>query len=402
MKILLTNPTNNQNSKNLGLALLQSRRLEKYVTTIHFNTKKFYFKILPKFLKNELKKRDFSLFGSKIISSTPLKEIIRVFLIKLKINKIPNVLNDKQIFIDVDKFSAKYINSNITHVYSYQNCALKTFLEAKQRKIKRIYELPTVYWKEHNNIIKNEIKKNPQFKKALLETNFYPNIVKQKLLDKELSMAELIIVPSQYAKKTLKLYNGKLSKIKVIPYGFPKTCSINKKNWFDGKRKLKILYAGSLNQNKGISYLVDVINKLYFDKIEVEIIGNGPLKGYIEKNIPFAKFLSSISNERLLNKMKNNDIFISPTLFEGFGLTLSEAMSQGALVMTTKNTFLGDLKNKNIFIEIDINNINKIINNINKLIKKPSLLKKIAVRGIRYAKSNSWEKYRRNVIKEIY
>jgi riboflavin synthase len=70
--------------------------------------------------------------------------------------------------------------------------------------------------------------------------------------------------------------------------------------------------------------------------------------------------------------------------------------------MTTKNTFLGDLKNKNIFIEIDINNINKIINNINKLIKKPSLLKKIAVRGIRYAKSNSWEKYRRNVIKEIY
>ena len=401
MKVLLTNPTSNQNSKNLGLALLQSRRLEKYVTTIHFNTRKFYFKILPKFLKNELRKRDFSLFGSKIISSTPLKEIIRVFLIKLKINKIPYDLN-KQIFIDVDKFSAKYINSNITHVYSYQNCALKTFLEAKQRKIKRIYELPTVYWKEHNNIIKNEIKKNPQFKKALLETNFYPNIVKQKLLDKELSMAELIIVTSQYAKKTLKLYNGKLSKIKVIPYGFPKTCSINKKNWFDGKRKLKILYAGSLNQNKGISYLVDVINKLYFDKIEVEIIGNGPLKGYIEKNIPFAKFLSSISNERLLNKMKNNDIFISPTLFEGFGLTLSEAMSQGALVMTTKNTFLGDLKCKNIFIEIDINNINKIIYDINKLIKKPSLLKKIAVRGIRYAKSNSWEKYRRNVIKEIY
>ena len=50
MKILLTNPTNNQNSKNLGLALLQSRRLEKYVTTIHFNTRKFYFKILVKFL----------------------------------------------------------------------------------------------------------------------------------------------------------------------------------------------------------------------------------------------------------------------------------------------------------------------------------------------------------------
>ena len=74
--------------------------------------------------------------------------------------------------------------------------------------------------------------------------------------------------------------------------------------------------------------------------------------------------------------MKNNILLsVFLTMFLSF-TNIAEAMSQGALVMTTKNTFLGDLKSKNIFIEIDINNINKIIYDINKLIKKPSLLKK--------------------------
>jgi len=402
MKILLSNPTGNQNSKNLGLAFLKNKKLEKYITTVHFNTKKYYIKYLPKKIKKILAKRDFSLFGSKVISSTPFKEVIRILFTKLKIDKIPFVLTHKQIFIDVDNFTANYINSNVTHVYNFQKCALKTFLKAKQKKIKCIYELPTVYWKEHYNIIKNEIKKKPKFKKSLLEGGFYPNIAEQKLLDKELSLADLIITPSRYVKKTLKLYNGNLAKIKVIPYGFPKPLPINKKNWFDGKRKIKILYVGNFNQNKGISYLVDVISELDTNKIEVEIIGRGPLEGYLKKNLPFAKFFGPLSNEQILKKMKENDIFISPTLFEGFGLTLSEAMSQGLVVMTTKKTFLGDLKKKNIFIEIDIENIEKIVSNINGLIRNPTELKKIAVNGLRYAKSNSWTKYKKKIIKEIY
>jgi len=69
--------------------------------------------------------------------------------------------------------------------------------------------------------------------------------------------------------------------------------------------------------------------------------------------------------------------------------------------MTTKNTFLGDLKRKNIFIKIDIKNIDKIVSNINGLIKKPSELKKIGQTAIKYAKSNSWKKYRKRIIKEI-
>jgi hypothetical protein len=101
MKVLLTNPTGNQNSKNLGLAFLHSKKLEKYITTIHFDTTKFYFHFLPKFLKKEFKKRDFSLFSTKMISSNPIKEILLIIFRRLHISKILGNLNHEQIFIDV-------------------------------------------------------------------------------------------------------------------------------------------------------------------------------------------------------------------------------------------------------------------------------------------------------------
>ena len=131
MKVLLTNPTGNQNSKNLGLAFLHSKKLEKYITTIHFDTTKFYFHFLPKFLKKEFKKRDFSLFSTKMISSNPIKEILLIIFRRLHISKILVNLNNEQIFNDVDKFSANYINYKVTHVYNFQNCAIQTFLKAK-------------------------------------------------------------------------------------------------------------------------------------------------------------------------------------------------------------------------------------------------------------------------------
>ena len=36
--------------------------------------------------------------------------------------------------------------------------------------------------------------------------------------------------------------------------------------------------------------------------------------------------------------MKNHDVLLFPTLFDGFGLVITEAMSQGLPIITTKNS----------------------------------------------------------------
>ena len=136
MKVLLTNPTGNQNSKNLGLAFLQSKKLEKYITVFHINANKIYFNFLPKIVKNELKKRDFSIFGTKVISSNPIREIIRILVTKLKINKlIPYNFNPTETFKCLDKFSAKYTketDTTVMHVCVYK-CRVLLYITEKSK-----------------------------------------------------------------------------------------------------------------------------------------------------------------------------------------------------------------------------------------------------------------------------
>ena len=125
------------------------------------------------------------------------------------------------------------------------------------------------------------------------------------------------------------------------------------------------------------------------------------MKNYILKNLPFAKFYGSVGHKQTISMMRQNDILVFPTLFEGFGLVLSEAMSQGLTVISTKNTFLRDLKEKDAFIISDNKKIKKTSDKIKEIIDNPSMLKKIGKNAINFSKKNSWSRYIDKIIKEV-
>src|SRR5690606_6226324 len=50
------------------------------------------------------------------------------------------------------------------------------------------------------------------------------------------------------------------------------------------------------------------------------------------------KWIPSLSHEKVLELMRQHDVFIFPSLFEGYGLVIAEAMSQGTPVITTART----------------------------------------------------------------
>ena len=96
------------------------------------------------------------------------------------------------------------------------------------------------------------------------------------------------------------------------------------------------------------------------------IIGTGPLEKYIKKELPNENFKKNLSHNLILKEMKKHDVLIFPSLFEGFGLVISEAMSQGMVVISTNKTGLPDISNKNDdSVTIPPNNSKDIINKIN-------------------------------------
>jgi glycosyltransferase involved in cell wall biosynthesis len=107
---------------------------------------------------------------------------------------------------------------------------------------------------------------------------------------------------------------------------------------------IKILFAGRLVGNKGITLLIEAANlcaKLKQINFSISIAGDGPLKRKLERTIENyglgtkIDLLGLISRGELLKKYQNYDIFCLPTLREPGGNSILEAMSCGLPIITS-------------------------------------------------------------------
>ena len=412
-KVLISHVSGNQNSKNLIVDLYKKKKLFKYVTSINFNTKKFPLNLLPQIIKNELSKRSINgINENKIITKFFFFEILN--LIKLRIFK--NIFkNSKEKYSSltseyiqhqcdkIDLLSTKVIKKNylnISAIYAYEMGAYNTFKEAKKYDIKCIYELPTPYWREREKKILQELKsyKNTDLRKTTLffkkkKTKFF------KKLDSEIQNADIIIVPSNYVKKTILKSKFNYKKILVAPYGFPKP--ISKKKWYNRNNKIEILFAGSLVPNKGILCLlktIKVLSKINQDKFNLTIVGSGPLENWLKQKLPNSTFKKYLNHNHLLKEMEKKDIFLFPTLYEGLSLSLSEAMSRGMVVISTANSGLLEFGNKSNSILVKVNDYNQIAKKISFLINNPQKVKYLGMNAIETSKKYNWQDFSKKVI----
>ena len=394
MKILISHPTSNQNNRYSLQALSEKKILLKFVTSVNFDITKYPLKVFPRRLKSFLNKRSFkSINKEKIITNSLLTESIRY----LK-NKILNIHDTYKLYNDIDLLTASFIKknkSNINAVYCYEDCAYNTFIAAKNNNIKCIYELPIGYWREKDKILKKE---NKFYKNFKIPLNI-ESIEKLKRKDLELKYADIIVVPSLFVKKTLLKSKLKKKKIIVIPYSFPEPKK--KVNWYNKNKKLELLYVGSLTPRKGLYYLSKAIKKLYItdkDKFTLTIIGSGPLEKWLKKELPNAIFKKNLPHNIILKEMQSKDVLIFPSLFEGFGLVITEAMSRGMVVMSTNRTILPEIRGKNNSVLIRNNNSNDIVNNVRYFFKYPHKAKIIGQNATLACRNNSWFKYKKNFI----
>ena len=108
--------------------------------------------------------------------------------------------------------------------------------------------------------------------------------------------------------------------------------------------KIRYLYLGTLSERKGISQLLEVwkeFEKNNTSKIELQIVGNGPLKNTLSKfikdhHIKTAEIYDAVSYEKIINLFISSDVLINPTLEDNWSLVVPEAMSAELPIITTK------------------------------------------------------------------
>ena len=102
-------------------------------------------------------------------------------------------------------------------------------------------------------------------------------------------------------------------------------------------------------------------------------------------------FAGVLSEEKMPSYYRGAEALVFPSLYEGFGLPVLEAMACGTPVVTSSCTALPEVAGDACLL-VDPKNVNEIAGAINNIIENSALKKRLQTLGIKQAKKFSWDK----------
>lgn len=161
----------------------------------------------------------------------------------------------------------------------------------------------------------------------------------------ETAMARHFLAASSFTRSTLIENGAAPDAIDVVPYGVD--CSRftpDRSRERAHRGKLRLLFVGRINQRKGIKYLLEALNLVGSDQIELVVCGR--VVDGLDLFRPFADRVSvrpDVSAAELRAAYQAADLFVFPSIAEGFGQVLLESLASGLPVLSTTHTAAPDL-----------------------------------------------------------
>ncbi len=409
MKVTISHPTGNAFFRAAAMGLEEAGILAEFRTTVATFPGNIFDKLssLPPFA--EFKRRRYNPALKRFAKLSPMYELGRFAASKAGFRSLikheTGLFSVDGVYQHLDKAIAgslkKTSNSGINAIYAYEDGAFFSFTEAKKHNIQCLYDLPIGYWRAAKRLLEIERDRWPEWASTL--TGLEDSEMKLLRKDEELRLADKIFVASRFTANTLKDYPGQLAPVEVIPYAFPPVAPSRNYPVSPQPKPLKLLFVGGLSQRKGIADLFAVADKLK-NHVTLTIVGKKVSAQCPALDAALAKhrWVPSLAHEQVLKLMQEHDVLVFPSLFEGFGLVITEAMSQGTPVITTDRTAGPDLitHGTNGWI-IEAGSTNALYNAVENLINKPNIIAEAGREAMATAAKRTWDIYAQELVKAI-
>ncbi len=331
---------------------------------------------------------------------------------------------------DLIRILSEYYPENTYHLYTPQ---IKVNVETNSLKT-TIHKphgifsaLPHSFWRTYR--IKNEILKNgdqifhglsQELPAGLQKTNvkkiitfhdaifvrfpelydpFYRRIITLKTKHACRYADKIIAISEQSKRDAIQYFDADEKKVEVIYQGcnniFRQKISTDVKEYIRRKYSLPeqfLLYVGAIEKRKNIETLLRAISILNFD-ITLVIVGRetnySKVIRQLTTNLNLTEkviYLQNTSTNELPAIYQLSKIFIFPSIFEGFGIPILEALSSGTPVISSKGSCFEETGGANS-VYFDSKNHNELADAIQKILANESLQKKMITEGYKYAEN---------------
>jgi len=237
-----------------------------------------------------------------------------------------------------------------------------------------------------------------------------------KLNAKGLRKAEKIITVSEFSKKDISKYiKYPEEQIEIIPPAvdhnlyFPNRNKAALKKYRIEETEKVVLYVGAEEPRKNIQFLINSFSKLKnrIPQVKLLKVGTPNYLGVREKllkqieslNLQKDIIFTGYVSERELAEIYNAvDLFVFPSLYEGFGMPPLEAMACGTPVITSNTSSLPEVVG-DAAIVVDPYDVDKLVEEMYQLLTDDGLKKEMIRKGLKRSKIFSWDESARKTLK---
>lgn len=227
------------------------------------------------------------------------------------------------------------------------------------------------------------------------------------------SLDAVITISQQSKEDLIKHMHLRENQIEIIPDGVSRKYHPMREAEFSpaleraGISRPYILYVGSIEPRKNLNRLLQAFAGLrqWLDKWTLVIVGarnywkSSPVIQVVEQLGLTDKviFTGFIQEDDLPSIYNGADCFIFPSLYEGFGLPVLEAMACGTPVITSNSSSLPEVAG-DAGILVDPNQVEAITSAMRQVLSDPDLAAELRQRGLARAAGFTWERTARETV----
>ncbi|MEM3860158.1 MAG: glycosyltransferase [Candidatus Micrarchaeaceae archaeon] len=233
----------------------------------------------------------------------------------------------------------------------------------------------------------------------LIEDRIWSTVALRRGIVYNARIADRVIVNSTQTRDEVIALGKEKRYVDVVNLGIDKRFMINNKKHHLSNKYI-VGYIGSFATNKNVRFVIEA-SKLIDKSFKFDIWGaktydyaNLVSMASLDKKIKFRGF---VPEEQLVNVYDSFDVFVFPSLYEGFGLPIIEAQARGLPVIIYKYGKIPKEVRKYCFEAESPEHMAQIIENL----KENGYNEKLRKKATEYARSFTWEKTAKETL-EVY
>ena len=214
----------------------------------------------------------------------------------------------------------------------------------------------------------------------------------------EYAEADCITVPSGFAMRSFLSQGVPAEKLRHLPYGV--NLSRFEPVAEPAADRFDVLFVGGMSLQKGVQYLAQAYQKIRHSAKSLTFVGASSAELIALLNVRGlwpndAKILGHIPQTELKRVMSRSHVLVLPSIQEGFGMVMAQAMACGCPVIASSHTGSQDLfTNEQEGFTIPIRDSDALAHRLQQLVDQPALRQAMGQRSLARMQSMSgWGDY---------